>query len=193
MSDPDREAAQLQFFQRAFKYVTDWSIAIDGGANRGNWTAVMADKFAIVYAFEPAKDLINPLRMRFDGCGSVTVRHAALWFQAAQVSLLPDPVHPAKIYGRYVQPGGNIEAIAIDDLELPSCGLIKLDLEGAEMPALEGAERTLMRHHPVVVCECKSMAARFGASAEDPGIFLGEIGYREIARQKPDRIYAWKA
>lgn len=186
------QAAQLETLHTALLFVTNWSTAIDGGAYRGEWTAVMAKRFAAVHAFEPASDIIDDLRQRFTGDDKVHVHHAALWHEAERVALLPDPEHPLKHFGRHVRPGGDIPAIALDALEFESCGLIKLDLEGAELLALKGARRTLKRCRPVVICECKPrMAARYDATADDPGLFLAGLGYREAARIKPDRIFVW--
>lgn len=175
----------------AYEHVRDWSVAIDGGAYIGNWSAAMSKRFGAVHAFEPAPDLIGGLRDRFANT-NVTVNHAALWSTEEMVDLHLDPTHPAKEFGRHVKTGNDIQALSIDSLDLKQCGLIKLDLEGAEMKALRGAIRTINRCLPVIICECKaSAAAHYKASPEEPGRFLEELGYREFARFKPDRLYRY--
>lgn len=184
---------QLGALDIALKYVWDWSVAIDGGAHRGDWTDVMAGKFAKVIAFEPADDMVAQLRERFVGNEKVVVRHAAIWCETAGVRLLPDPDHPLKSYGRHVKPDGDVEGVAIDDMGLTSCGLIKLDLEGGEMMALRGAVKTIKRFRPVLIVECKRrIALRYDETEDAPGEFLAKFGAREVRRHGIDRIYAFK-
>lgn len=189
-----RSAEQIRALDFAFERVRDWSVAIDGGAHRGDWSEVMSNRFEAVLAYEPADDMFAALQERFSGKSNVLPHRAALWNRAERVTLMSNPRSPLKTYGRYVRPGGDIDAIAIDDLALPTCGLIKLDLEGAEMPALRGAVETLKRCRPVVIAECKEQwAMLFGATADDPGRFLAELGAVEFLRHGPDRLYAWPA
>jgi len=183
---------QLQTLHVAFGLVRDWSAAIDGGANQGDWAAEMASRFQNVYAFEPADDMAELCARRFSDQKNVAVAHKALWNVKASVSIHPPIGEPTKTLARYVQPGGDIDAVAIDDLGLPSCGLIKLDLEGAELLALEGAISTLSRYRPVVIVECKNrLLERFGASKKQLLEFLSDMGAREVHRLNPDRIFAW--
>jgi FkbM family methyltransferase len=49
---------------------------------------------------------------------------------------------------------GPIPILAIDTLNLPTCGLIALDIEGYELWALNGARKTIERCSPVITCEC---------------------------------------
>ena len=53
----DGMAEQIEALHEAFKYVTDWRLAIDGGAHVGIWTLAMAAKFNRVLSFEPQKPL----------------------------------------------------------------------------------------------------------------------------------------
>jgi FkbM family methyltransferase len=46
----------------------------------------------------------------------------------------------------------------LDSFDLPGCDLIKLDVEGDEIRALRGAERTVIRHRPVIFSECNYLA-----------------------------------
>lgn len=183
---------RIAALDKALPYVRDRSVAIDGGANCGQWTEALLPHFAFVHAYEPALDMAALCRSRFANERRILVHQQALWHETARVSVVPHPDGPEKTRWRFVRAGGDTEAVAIDDLNLPWCGLIKLDLEGAEMLALKGAIETLKRCHPVVIVECKErLAQRFDATAEEPGVFLAKLGAREVGREDPDRIYAW--
>ncbi len=59
-----------------------------------------------------------------------------------------------------IGPGSHtVEArsIAIDELELAQCDLLKIDAEGAEDLIIRGAERTIERLRPVIYAECNSV------------------------------------
>jgi FkbM family methyltransferase len=47
----------------------------------------------------------------------------------------------------------SLPVITIDSLNVPACGLIKVDVEGMEEDVLVGATETLRSHHPVVYFE----------------------------------------
>lgn len=176
----------------ALQYVTDRSIAIDGGANVGLWSTALADTFNIVHAFEPARDTFEMLRRAVTRHHKNITPHAvALWSERANVAVV-SPKPRSKSTACFVQTGGSVEAITVDSLKLPSCGLIKLDLEGAEMCALLGAEQTLRQLRPVVIVECYRHGRRFGYTEEDPGIFLSKLGAVEVDRHTVNRIYAWR-
>ncbi len=48
---------------------------------------------------------------------------------------------------------GNVETIALDDLNIENIGLIKLDLEGHEPEALKGMDRTIREQKPHLIIE----------------------------------------
>ncbi len=69
---------------------------------------------------------------------------------------------------------GDIEIATLDNLlrRVPNITLIKLDLEGFELQALEGARQTLKKHHPVLFIETfpRQQKAKFTK-------FLRQFGY----------------
>lgn len=178
-----RAKAQIRTLFRAFAFVTDWSVAVDGGANIGDWTEAMAERFAVVHAFEPAADMMERLRGR--AIANAVLHDEALFDQDGEGVLLGK-----KPRGRHVIPGnGGVRMVRLDNLGLASCGLIKLDLEGAEQRALRGAAETVARCRPVVIIEdAPELALRYGIAGEMTAV-MAKLGYREAYRCWPDAVF----
>ena len=58
--------------------------------------------------------------------------------------------------------------------------MIKIDVEGGEQDVLRGAEETLKRYRPVVVCETGDSMGRFGDSVAGLRAFMAERGYKAL-------------
>lgn len=184
---------QILTLHRALALVDDFICAIDGGAADGTWTQVMALQFAEVHAFEPHPRAFEVLHRRLGDAHNVRLYNKALWDGPDKLHLEHQRPGSTKWRGAYVQPDGDIDGISIDSLELQRCGLIKLDLEGAEMIALRGAQNTIKRHKPVVIVECKrGYPELFQTDAEAPGKMLTQMGAVEAFRFGPDRVYRWE-
>jgi hypothetical protein len=98
--------------------------------------------------------------------------------------------HPDDIGGGHVGGSGKVPVFLIDDLNLPVCNLIHLDIEGYEPFALEGAKETLVRCRPVVAIEnCEKWLVRYGNSLSTIEDFLKNLGYTHTASARGDRIY----
>lgn len=179
----ERAKAQIETLYRAFAFVTDWTVAVDGGANIGDWTEVMAARFGVVHAFEPAPDMMDRLRRR--AIPNAVLHEAALFDADGPGTLLGK-----KPRGRHVEPGsGDVRMVRLDGLGLASCGLIKLDLEGAERLALRGAAETIARCRPVIIVEdAPRLARRYGRVKEMAGV-MAKLGYREVHREWPDAVF----
>jgi FkbM family methyltransferase len=186
---------QGSHYRMCVPLVTDRSLAIDCGAHVGTWTRLMSADFARVIAVEPSPDTFEALvtNMQAFGCQNVQFHQAAVGAEAGFVSIAPlDPRAEAlkNTGARFVQAGGSIPCERIDDWRLPSCGFIKMDIEGSEPLALEGARETLKRCRPIVLFECKGFwRHRYGLSKDAPQEILRSVGYHELAVAGRDRIW----
>jgi len=83
--------------------------------------------------------------------GRIHIIEAPVW-NKSDVSLSYDDRGPASQVGEPGKYDGTIKTISIDDLvakyHLVSVDFIKMDIEGAEMSALKGAEETIKRFKP---------------------------------------------
>jgi FkbM family methyltransferase len=181
----------------ALAHVTDWSCAVDGGAHVGTWSRPMAAKFARVLAIEPSPDTCEALteNMRLFDCANVEIHNVALGAESGRVTMALD-ARAAELQntgGRYVQEAVNgsvsIPRITLDSLELPTCGFLKLDIEGSEPLALLGARKTLKRCRPIVLFENKKFWRRYGLPDEAPQDVLLRARYRPLERAGCDLIW----
>jgi FkbM family methyltransferase len=79
-----------------------------------------------------------------------------------------------------------IDGLVADDEDVT---FIALDLEGYELPALEGAAGTIERCRPVIMVEDKGLSAKFGVAKGDVIKYLREgFGYRVGAAIKRDVV-----
>ena len=106
-------------------------------------------------------------------------------------------VHPTHPGGAFVSETGiregigeTISVVALDEW-LPTAGIarvdvVKIDVEGAELRALRGAENLLRRHRPLLIVECNPLPLRRfqNATAADMIELLHEI-YGPIAFLDP--------
>jgi len=183
---------QIERLQEAMKHVKHFRTAIDGGAHVGSWTRYMAGRFEKVYAFEPARETFFCLERNTEHLRNVQLEKAALGADYGMVAMTIDPKQWARgNTGSYYAElnKGDTPLIPLDSLGLYDVDLLKLDVEGAELLALEGARKTIEKCKPVVIMEIKAgYGARFGADDKAPLAFLQSMGARLVARIKADHI-----
>lgn len=215
---PDRDFAkgripkmgfQLDHLQEALQYITDWSVAIDGGANVGFWAQKMSEKFNMVHAFEIDPETFACLELN---CPDVFAQNCGLsdeidskivadgWNGRSLGMHLEARVATNNLHGRAKSYRRNdgvlIPTVTIDSLNLASLGFIKLDVEGHEAQVLEGGKETLSQYKPIVMIEYKpaqNLNKRYGES--DPVQVLEELGatlIKKVGKNEIDWIFGWK-
>jgi len=152
--------------EAALANIPKGGLALDGGANVGAYTRIMAQHFDRVIAFEPAPDTFACL--------------VALSDRREQVGLKGRFGH--RSLSRRVSGPGAIQSLPIDDLELPALAFLKLDLEGYEVRALRGALATLKRCRPYVLFEDKPHKSELYGEAREAHDILLSLGAGLIAR-----------
>jgi FkbM family methyltransferase len=161
------EPEVMNFMLRAIK---PGDVVIDGGASIGFFTLLMSRLVGSegkVYAFEPHPRTVHRL---LDNIGinqmlNVEVHNEALGAMHGVATLAEaDDDGQACIRVGGTMP---VKMVTLDALRcLPS--LIKLDIEGSELEALEGAYKLLKASSPFVICELNAQALQaMGASVEE--------------------------
>lgn len=138
------------------RYVVPGSTALDIGAHIGSHTLTLArlvGPTGRVYAFEPQKkvfrELVYNLRLN-EISHAIPLRFAV----SSEPGILEmDPIRSADGQVRVGKGGDKVEARTIDSFSFTNVSLIKIDVEGHQLPVLEGAERTIRANHPVIIIE----------------------------------------
>lgn len=160
--------------------------AVDCGANIGNHTVFFAEAFSRVVGFEPNPATFRLLEANTVGRESVSIHRCGLSDVSGTAALYMDRVN---VGGASLAPtsGSALDRVEIDlrpldDFagEIGTVGLIKFDVEGHELAAIEGGAEVIGRDRPVIVFEQHAGEIENGASPVASR--LREMGY--------DRIYS---
>ena len=171
----------------AIALCTQKRVAIDGGAHVGSWAKTMSQSFDKVIAFEPNKDNYECLRSNVGE--NVETMPCGLASCVGVGGLAWDV--PTNGGAGYLTTGSDFMLVPLDSLGLDDVDFIKLDVEGFELSALQGAEITIVRCCPVILVEQKPKTARFH-EWDAAGKWLEERGYTLATKLNKDYIYTWK-
>ena len=145
------------------------AVVIDGGANIGFFTVPVAQrrKDISILSFEPQRMIHNALAgtLALNDIDNVILHYAALgcecrWLTIPDVDYgKPQDFGMVRLnkrvnvpYNQWTDPKLSI-TIKIDELELDRLDFIKLDVEGFECEALDGAGESINKYHPWIWVE----------------------------------------
>ena len=166
---------------------------VDLGANIGVFSIPAAVLGAEVHAFELLADNARRLAeaVERDGIERLRVVLGAVWDRPGTVDF-----DGFSAWG-HVRPGGrlSIATVTVDDYvaqrKLGRVSVLKVDVEGAEMAALDGARATISRDHPDILIESNSVTC--GTSGYSYRDLLGRLrghGYA-IYRIEDGVLHDW--
>jgi FkbM family methyltransferase len=175
----------------------DW--VVDVGANIGHYTvrfSLLVGNGGRVLAFEPVPETFELLaaNLSFVGARNVSLFNVAVsagtgvtslsvpqlpsglanFYAAGLTDTSPWPYNPAAAF--------SVLTLALDSLPLPHrVSLVKIDVEGHELPALRGMEQLLRRDRPRLIVE----------NATGPiCTFLHDLDYESVQLpQSPNRVF----
>ena len=185
-----------------YKYVKRGDCVIDCGANVGlytNFLRLIVGKHGFVHSFEPIPET-------FEVLGFNTKQHSSVNNYRLNMIGLNDQITstnafiPNKISG-HASIGNHYETWKTDSIQkvtidlttlddyfdkhsLKTVDFMKMDIEGAEINALEGAKKTLQKHKPTLYIEVNTeLLKSFKQTPMDLIQFLKKVGYQNFYYQ----------
>lgn len=195
----DKDSYQIQIsdtslYDRIKPYLKKQEVMVQAGGNCGVMLENFVLNFEMVYTFEP-----DPLNfyclnvnlpytnlVKFQAClGNV---HKLISLNNGLTTNMQDV---GAVHINEHIPTGNVPTLKIDDLNLDTCDLIQLDIEGFEYYALKGGESTIIKHHPVLCVEMNPhWIKRYGNTLEQVEEYIiNKLGYTFKISHMDDRIY----
>lgn len=168
------------------EFVPSRKVVIQAGGNNGLYAKQYSELFDTVYTFEPVPELFYCLNRNIT-TDNVFKFQACLGDRHALVGLgrkVYNNAGSTNVYGE-----GQTPTLMIDNLGLSQCDLIHLDIEGFELFALRGGEKTIAKCRPVIVLEESVHSLRYGVSPGDIERWLAGFGYSRIGTVQGDGVY----
>lgn len=178
-----------------------FATALDIGAHIGAVSVYLARKFERVVAFEAVPSTFEFLRQNTTELPNIDALNMAVGPVAGEVYFS----HYAK-HGQLSHVAGNSEETSalrigpipvctIDSFNFHDVSFIKIDVEGFELPVLEGALETLERCRPLILVEQGgNEELHFGRPRGEASAFLEDLGMRrhpDAPRMSKDRLYTF--
>lgn len=183
----------LSTLKRAVSLAVGRSVCVQAGGNLGVFPKWLAAHFDLVHTFEPSVTVF-PLLCHNAPERNIRRHLAALGSEAGSVGT--SQTRRGTKVGRYahegithVVDGNTAPRVRLDDLNLPACSLIVLDLEGYEGFALRGAARTIQEHRPVLMVEVNGNCRHYGWSSDEVRALITGQGYRMVFRDHADEVF----
>jgi FkbM family methyltransferase len=195
--DPVEVELAVQLLEQRRRYHGDGAVAIDCGANIGvhtvEWATAMTG-WGSVIAIEAQERIYYALagNIAVNNAFNAIAMHAAVSSESG-VMKIPEPDYlKASSFGSLeLRKSDNnefigqpidysdgklvpVQKLALDDMKLARLDLIKIDIEGMEMEALQGARETIERCRPILLIE------QIKAGREQLRAWLVERGYEPI-------------
>lgn len=167
-------------------HVNDKKVCVQAGGNMGYYVKQYASLFDNVYTFEPEPINFFCLNQNIQE-ENVFKYQACIGYERNLVDLKIKLKNRGK---NYVNGVGKIPTLRIDDLNLTTCSLIHLDIEGFEYFALQGAVNTIKKCKPVVALEFfDKCATRFNYTLEDIESLIDSLDYTLLTTYEEERVF----
>lgn len=162
----------------AMSFVKKFDIVIQAGGHCGEWARWLARRFNTVYTFEPDAANFKCLVRNIEDFENIFAAHGFLGDSRGPINLFrsSEPSLGGSHHG--LREIGRTPVYRIDDMRLPSCDALILDVEGMELPILNGARETIRRFFPVIQVENHPPFAEYGWGCLDDILTLLFPRYR---------------
>jgi FkbM family methyltransferase len=142
---------ETQYFIKELKLSED-EVFIDCGAFIGDTIdnfLKYCPEYKQIVAFEPDSKNFEKLKKKYGTNPKTTLINAGIYKENGEISFSGHGNADSKIIEASDSNSTvNIQVMAIDNLNLEKVSFIKMDIEGAELEALKGAEKTIAKNKP---------------------------------------------
>lgn len=145
------------------QFISKGDTVIDIGANIGTTVLPFSKKVSDigkVIAFEP-QDIVSQClqtNLTLNDITNVSVFNIAISNKNGWARINDKEFTDSGRYGEagISKTGTRVKTLKLDDLELDNCKLIKIDIEGHEWEAIQGGQKLLKMHRPIIYMEAKN-------------------------------------
>ena len=193
------QQSAIEHLEVALRHANGRQVAVQAGSHIGVWPVELSRHFRHVHTFEADKVNRDCAMRNIYGLNraNVTLHPEALgaeageigWYRSISNSGKHKPASPMPLWNRKGFIHGTVPVITLDSLELVECDLLCLDVEGFELPALQGAERTIREFRPAILVEELGHGAFHGLTPGGVAHWLLDHGYREVEQIDDDHIW----
>jgi FkbM family methyltransferase len=211
--DPGEVKLAVELLAIRRKHYGDGVLAIDCGANIGvhtvEWAQAMTGWGSVV-AIEAQERIYYALagNITINNCFNAVAVHAAVSSESGILQipnpnyLLPSSFGSLELRRRgdnefigqtidYDRNTATVRKIRLDDYKLERCDLIKLDIEGMEFEALEGAAQVIAQCRPILLIEkIKTDADQLRGWLRARDYTIMEAGINMLAIHQGDKAHA---
>lgn len=181
---------QQSALDTALKYVKQFNVAVDVGANIGLQSIRLAQKFKQVHAFEPTSlnydcltinaETFTNIKTYKTGLGesahSTTIKLPTTSSNCGAFSIIDFADENENVYREEI----NIDLLDKFNLEVD---FIKIDTQGFELFVVKGAKHTLA-NRPVLLLECEKKQEKHYLNE-----YLNPMGYRIVETVRKDSVW----
>jgi FkbM family methyltransferase len=174
-------------------YCKSFRVCVQAGGNVGYFPKIYSEYFDVVYTFEPDpvnfyclnKNAFEKNIIKFQTC--LSNENVLLGIELPKKSSEKKGINT----GTYTISQNNkiFPSLKIDNLNLPICDLIHLDIEGFEGYAIQGAINTIKRCNPIICLEINGLNEKHGWSLEKILQLMSDINYKNVYKDHSDYVF----
>lgn len=175
----------------ARRFIRKGTAALDIGANFGQMCVLFAEMTGPegkVYGFEAQDKVYRFLRKNIEVSGhhNIVIKEGAVYNESGKTLIFPEPdftrfdPYGSNAINPKLNKGREVTTFTIDSLNIPEeISFIKVDIQGSDIFALQGAKQTILKNKMPVLFEFEQdLQEQFSTSFQDYVDFAAEINYR---------------